>query len=726
MLAMVQNGRALTATKVTPPNPPIRYLPRTRLVDQLDASLGQGCGLVLVSAPAGAGKSTLVSGWLAERPRHVAWVQIDAADADPARFWSYVASSLGGAVPSITGAVGAAMGAGYDEVVTAVVNTVAEFGDEVVLVLDDYHLIDNDAVHQTVEQLIGFRPSNLVIVVSTRVDPPFRLGRLRVRNQITEIRAAELRFDQAEASWLLDADAAGLDSAAVDRLCDRTEGWAAGLVLAGLSLPGDGDVDEFVASFHGDDQLIADYLAEEMLDSLDDDERSRLLDASILERMSGPLIDALCGTDDGADWLRSTAATNQLVIALDRTGTWFRFHHLLRDLLRLELERRAPERRQALHAAAGAWHRDDGNLDDAIEHFIDGGSLVEAADLVAANATQLLNTGRTYTVLRYIDRLSELLDEHSELAVVHAWTSFVTGRFDEAERSLAVGKRLDVDNIDAGLICGLSAMIKLAQGDVSSGLAVVEESPKAINPAHAMVLGGVRVMAGRFDEARPFLARAHELAMSRPDHFSAAVTPIFSAIADIETGQTAIAQETAEGAIAYAEERGISEAAQLSLAHSVVARTSDDAEHALAEARRGVQLARRSPEAVMLSYALASAADVGFEHGDPDAESTLLEARSIVDRSPDPGIAGRYVARVESRHGKAERPAAVGQLIEELSDRELSVLRYLPSGLSQREIAGELYVSLNTVKTHCRSIYRKLAVDGRKPAVQAARDLGLL
>jgi ATP/maltotriose-dependent transcriptional regulator MalT len=726
MVGMVPNGRALTATKVTRPNPPIRYLDRPRLVERLDASLGQGCGLVLVSAPAGAGKSTLVSGWLSNRSGSVAWVQIDEADADPARFWSYVASSLAETVPAITGAVATAMSAGYDEVVTAVVNTVTEHADEVVLVLDDYHLIDNAAVHQTVEQLIGFRPSNLVLVVSTRVDPPFRLGRLRVRNQVAEIRAADLRFDEDEASWLLDAEALGLDRSAVDRLCDRTEGWAAGLVLAGLSLPTEGNVDEFVASFHGDDQLIADYLAEELLDSLDDDERARLLDASVLERMSGPLIDAVCGTDDGADWLRTIAGTNQLVIALDRTGTWFRFHHLLRDLLRLELERSAPERRQELHAAAGEWHRDDGDLEDAIEHFIEGGRRVEAADLVADNATTLLNKGRTYTVLRYIERLGDVLDEHSALAVVHGWTSFVTGRFGEAERALALAERLDVDGIDAGLICGLSAMIQLAQGDVSSGLAIVEDSPEVKLPTHAMVLGGVRVMAGLFDEARPYLARAHEMAIGDPDHFSAAVTPVFSAIADIETGQTAIARETAERAIAYADEHRFTEAPQLALAHSIVARTTDDPDQALAAARRGVQLARRSPEAVMLSYALASAADVAFDHDDPDAESMLLEARSIIDRCPDPGIAGRYLARVESRHGKAERPAAVGELVEELSDRELSVLRYLPSRLSQREIAGELYVSLNTVKTHCRSIYRKLAVDGRKPAVQAARDLGLL
>ena len=162
----------------------------------------------------------------------------------------------------------------------------------------------------------------------------------------------------------------------------------------------------------------------------------------------------------------------------------------------------------------------------------------------------------------------------------------------------------------------------------------------------------------------------------------------------------------------------------MALAHSVLARTTENAT-AMASALRGVQLARRSPENVMLTYALASAADVAFQKGHPDAEDLLAEARAIVGRCVDPGIAGRYLARVEARHGHAER-VHVDELVEELTERELSVLRYLPSQLSQREIAAELYVSLNTVKTHCKAIYRKLGVEGRKPAVQAARDHDLL
>jgi LuxR family maltose regulon positive regulatory protein len=361
----------------------------------------------------------------------------------------------------------------------------------------------------------------------------------------------------------------------------------------------------------------------------------------------------------------------------------------------------------------------------AIEHYLRAGRRVEAADIIADNATHLLNIGRTYTVTRYIDRLGDLVDTHEGLAVVHGWVSFVTGRFAEAERALATAARLDTEGIDAGLIQSLAAMTHLAKGDVASGLAAVEQQVPTTEPTHPMVLGGLRVMGGRFDEARPFLAQAKEMAASRPDYFVAAVTPIFEAVAELEAGSVGVAHDLAASAIEFADEHRIGEAPQISLAHSVVARTTIEPATAMPAAQRGVQLARRSPEAVMLTYALASAADVGFEQRHADADALLAEARSIVDRCVDPGIAGRYLARVEARHGRADRPH-VDQLVEELTERELSVLRYLPSQLSQREIASELYVSLNTVKTHCKAIYRKLGVEGRKPAVQAARDHGLL
>ncbi|MEZ5376142.1 MAG: LuxR C-terminal-related transcriptional regulator [Acidimicrobiales bacterium] len=360
----------------------------------------------------------------------------------------------------------------------------------------------------------------------------------------------------------------------------------------------------------------------------------------------------------------------------------------------------------------------------AVDHLLAAGCQIEAADIVAENATELLNVGRVFTVRRYLDRLGDLVDEHRGLTAVNGWLSVVTGRFAEAERSLDILQRLDAGD-DAGLLVSLSAMIHLARGDVASGLAIAEVDVSTTEPAYPMVLGAVRVMGGQFDEARPFLTRARELAARHPDHFVAAVAPAYEAVAEIESGRGQLAERLARSSLDYASAHRLQGAAQLALAHSVIARCADDPHAAWLAAHRSVQLARRSPEHVMLVYVLAAAADAAFAERRSEAEELLLEARTIADRCVDPGIAGRYLRRVEARYGKAERPM-VDALVEDLTERELAVLRYLPSRLSQREIASELYVSLNTVKTHCKAIYRKLGVAGRTSAVQAARDHRLL
>jgi LuxR family maltose regulon positive regulatory protein len=678
---------------------------------------------VLVSAPAGTGKSTLLTGWLEATGRAVGWVQIDAGDDDPARLWSHVAAALP-LDDSATRRVAAAIAGGPGAVADWLIGAAADHGDEFVLVLDDYHLITNPEVHGVLQRVLDVRPANLAVALSTRVDPPLRLSRLRVRGQLTEVRGSDLRFEVDEAGWLLDADATGVPVRAVEQIQARTEGWAAGLVLAKLSVR-DGGVEDFVRSFRGDDQLVADYLTEEFLDSLAEQDRTRLLDVSILERMSGPLVDAVTGSMDGAVWLRSLAASNQLVIALDRTGTWFRLHHLLRDLLRSELEIRTPERSVELHGAAARWYEDAGEHLDAVEHHLAADNTAEAADLISGHATELLNQGRLYTVNRYLERLHGLVGEHPGLTMVHGWVTFMSGRFNGAARSLEVIRALDTTGIDPGQVQGLGVMVHLADGDVTTALGVAEDDPgPTAEPGNPMARGSALVWGGRFDDAHTHLDQAKEMAASLPDHFVEAVTPIFEAIAAIESGQPRSASELARSALGAADRHGLSEAGQLALAHSIVARTTSDGGEAISSALRGVELARRTPEKVMLLYALASAADVAFVYDYEEAEPLLAEAKAVAGRCVDAGIAGRYLGQVEARHGRADRPTTA--LVEEISERELAVLRYLPSQLSQREIASELFVSVNTVKTHCRAIYRKLGVDGRRAAVQAARDQRLL
>jgi len=561
-------------------------------------------------------------------------------------------------------------------------------------------------------------------VLCTRLDPAVRLARLRVSGQLAEIRADDLRFAPAEASVLLAQRGAAPSPTQVQALCERTEGWAAGLVLAGLSLATSHDGDAFVASFQGDDRLVVEYLTDEFLSGVADHDRTRLLQTSVLDRMSGPLVDAVCEAADGAEWLDKTASTNQLVISLDRTGTWYRYHHLLGDLLRLEAERTIDL--TAIHSRAAAWHRVAGSSHAAVEHYIAAGEFDAAADLIYDDATEMLNQGQLRTVRLQIDSLGSVADQHAGAMVVRGFISLLTGNLSDAQASVERARTLEPNEDEAGLLVALAIMTHLASGDVARALGEVATASDPFESTLAMTLASAAIWGGDFESARGLLQQASEWAPSEGNTFVEAVTPMLAAIGHMESDDTLAAERDARAALAVAEKSGFSDIAQIALAHSILARTTTEAEPAVAAALSGVELARKSPENITFAYALASAGDVLCHHDDPRGAGLLEEARTIVDRCPGPGIAGRYLTRVEGRHQLAAPAPTTTQLIEDLTDRELAVLRYLPSRLSQREIASELYVSLNTVKTHCKAVYRKLGVGDRKAAVQAARDVSLL
>lgn len=453
-----------------------------------------------------------------------------------------------------------------------------------------------------------------------------------------------------------------------------------------------------------------------------------MLRTSVLERMHGELVDAVCATTDGAAWLRDTAAANQLIIGLDSTGTWFRYHHLLRDLLRLEAEDRLGDELAPAHRRAGEWHRAKGSPHRAVEHLIAGGALEAAADLIWDEATELLNNGLLRSVSAQIDRLGPLADEHPGVVLIRGYIAQMSGRHHEALAFLERTRRLGSDDAEIeGMIEALAIITTLTAGDVAGAMAVPDTGAAPVDPAQALARAARCTWAGRFDEARPHAEIAAETAERMGDSYTRTVAPIHGAIAAIEQGDEVTARRLAQRSLEAAAGRRFRELAQFALAHSVVGRTDPDPAAAGAAVRRGVELARRAPEPLLLGYALASAGDVLAAVGDDDAEAFVREARAVIDRCPDPGIAGSYVGRVESRHGfggPVRTTAPV--LVEELTDRELAVLRYLASSLSQREIAAELYVSLNTVKTHSRAVYRKLGVGDRKAAIQAAREVGLL
>ncbi len=383
----------LLATKLHVPARPAGLVLRPRLSGRLREGLAQG--LILVCAPAGYGKTVLLADWARNGPRPAAWLSLDAADNDPARFWRQVVAALdqggldqGG--PGLGARIGPLLGppapSSLEPFLAALVNelTARPGGEQAVLVLDDYHVITSPLVHQSVGFLLDHQPAGLCVVLASRSHPPLRLARRRARAQLTELQAADLRFTATETSALLGQEAAGADlpDEVMAAVTARTEGWAAGLQLALLSLRGQADVAGFVAAFTGSNRYVLDFLTEEVLERQDDQVRTFLLDTSVLDRLSGPLCDAVTGRPGSQARLEQVERAGLFLVPLDEVRGWWRYHHLFADLLRARLGRGQPGRAAALHQRASAWYQQHGLADDAITHAVAAGDPVRAARLI--------------------------------------------------------------------------------------------------------------------------------------------------------------------------------------------------------------------------------------------------------------------------------------------------------------------------------------------------------
>src|SRR5262245_43866360 len=436
---------ALLATKLHVPRAQPGFVNRPRLTARLDEGLTGR--LILVCAPAGYGKTELLAAWAAGGLGPVAWLSLDEGDNDPARFWRHVAAALERACPGISSRAGPLLGPpppqSYEGVLTALVNELAHSpaAGQALLVLDDYHLISAQPVHAAVRFLIDHLPPGLRVVLATRSDPPLRLGRLRARGELTELRAGDLRFTEGEAAVLL-RGAAGpaapiLTGAAIEALATRTEGWAAGLYLAGLSLQSQDDPDAFVAAFSGSHRYVLHYLAEEVLDRQDAQVRAFLLETSVLDRLSGDLCDAVTGRSGGQAMLERIERAGLFLLPLDEVGGWWRYHHLFADLLQARLRAEQPGRAVALHKAAAAWHAERGLADDAVQHAIAANEPEQAAELVERHFDAVYFTGENATLQRWLSSLpGQAAGSRPRLSLARAFLALAAGDVDAAEQAI--------------------------------------------------------------------------------------------------------------------------------------------------------------------------------------------------------------------------------------------------------------------------------------------------
>ena len=381
---------------------------------RLDRRLGRDAlpGVVLVSAPAGFGKTTLLTEWLAaheDEAKRTAWLSLDRRDSDPSVFWSYVIA----AVRKVAAEVGAdalatlqSTPAAFESVVVALVNDLAGLEGDVVLVLDDYHVVESIRVHESMLFLIEHLPTQLHLVVASRSDPPWPLARLRARGELLEVRAADLRFTGDEtAAYLNGAMGLDLTAADIDALEGRTEGWIAALQLAALSLKDRDDPGAFIAGFTGDDRFVVDYLVDEVLNRQPDDIRSFLLETSILSRLTASLCAAVTGRHDAKATLETLERSNLFVVALDDRRKWYRYHHLFADVLRARLTDEQPERLADLQRRASDWFESDGDRPEAVRHALAAADQARAAELIELAIPALRQARQEATLRSWLDAL---------------------------------------------------------------------------------------------------------------------------------------------------------------------------------------------------------------------------------------------------------------------------------------------------------------------------------
>jgi LuxR family transcriptional regulator, maltose regulon positive regulatory protein len=739
---------ALIETKLHAPIAREEWVKREELVDYL---AGAAARLLLIDAPAGFGKTTLVAQWCSSpgERRSFGWVSLDPGDNDPGRLWRHVVCAVERACPEFgaddvlsTLRVQAPDFAG--QLLPLLVNELAALPEPVVLVLDDYHVIKERSCHDQMAFLLLHLPPAVQVVLVTRIDPPLPLARLRAAGEIAEVRARELRFAPAPAAELV-AAAAGVELSEPDLadLVDRTEGWPAGLYLAALSLRGHPSPSVFIREFTGNSRFVVDFLAEEVLGRQPAEIRHFLARTSILSRFCAPLCDAVVGSDNAAEIIDMLERENLFVIPLDDTRQWFRYHRLFAQVLHGELARAEPAMVPVLHERASAWHRWSGLAEEAISHLQAAGDVAGVIDLISRHWYAYIDSGRVATVRGWLNLLgTSTVSADPVAAHCGAWAAALSGDRESLRRWLPI---VDAARHDGPLPDGIrslrssAALLKAAFGfdgigpmrDAAAEAVALETDPASpwyalARASYAAALYWSGDLAAAAEQAQAAAAGTGPIAVIRLMGFA------FLSLIATERGNLDEAERHAHTAcqIAGGADSGLVRVPRTSLAYTAAAAASA-ARGRLTEARGELErvLWNRRGQSGISPWATAEImlrlAPVLYETGDqPGAVALLTETRQLLTSSPDGADAQlARLDRLERRLAHSHREVTPA---EPLTEREVAVLRLLRGSLSLREIGQQLFLSQNTIKTHTRAIYRKLGASTRQDAIARGRDSGVL
>ena len=726
----------LVASKLLRPLVRAGTVGRSALIDRL---AGDARPVVSVVAPAGYGKTTLLSQW-AERNGHAfAWVSVDEADNDPKFLLTYVAEALNAVEPigrpvfaalaspasSVPGSVVPRLGAAFSSMVSPVA-----------LVLDDVHLLRNSECRAALSVLADHVPAGSRLVLSGRAEPPLRIARLRAEGRITEVGPADLSLTAAEAASLLRAAEVVLGEREVAELHRRTEGWPVGLYLAALYLRAGGSLPGAAASFGGDDLFVSEYVESEFLERISSTQRAFLTRTAVLERMSGPLCEAVLDVPGAGAILADLARSNLLLVPLDRRGHWYRYHHLFRDMLLAELERVEHGLIPVLRRRAADWCLQAGLAEEALEYLMAATAVDEAARLAADLWLPVYRQGRLATVERWF----RWLDEHDGInpmaAAAATLTAAQTGRSADAERWADVVDRWQHDNpapsddpsADAwaavlrALMCRRGVEQMRADADEAALRLTLAGIVAPVAPA---LQGLARLLNGDLDGAD--LCFEQGAAIEEVGAIDARTALL------CERCLVAIARDQWDEAERFAAEARallLSAEAEDPFANAVAARVAmhrgdvATARHELVAAQRlRPLLTYATPHlAVQVRIELVR---VHLALSDLAGARTLMgEIDEILRRRPGLGTLVAEAKALRARLGREHGPSAPGA--SALTAAELRLLPMLATHLSVPEIATELFLSPHTIKSQMKSIYRKLDSTSRTQTVTQARELGLL
>jgi len=734
----------LVVTKLRSPSNRAGTVPRSALIDRLEREDSRP--VVSVVAPAGYGKTTLLSQWAGRTGRAFAWVSLDEADNDAKVLLRYVATALdrvqrlgervfealASPASSVPGSVVPRLGSAFWSMTTPVV-----------LVLDDVHLVRNTECRAALSVLADHVPAGSRLVLAGRDEPPVRVARLRAEGRLVEIGPADLSLTVAEAASLLRAAEVVLGDEDVAELHRRTEGWPVGLYLAALYLREGGSPGSAAASFGGDDRFVSEYVESEFLTRISSSQRVFLTRTAALERMSGPLCEAVLDMPGSAAALTGLARSNLLLVPLDRRGEWYRYHHLFRDLLLAELERLEPSLIPVLRRRAAAWYEQHDLPEEALEYSMLAGDVSTVGRLLQTLWSPVYRQGRTATLRRWFRWLDDRggTEEYPLNAMNAAFLAEKTGQPAQAERWADVVDRWQQQDPrppgDAyteamaatlqAIMCRRGAEQMRADADEAARKFAAVKFAAQITP---LLQGTARILCGDPDGGDAFFSDAHGIEEERQSPDILALTLCERSLVAMARHQWDRAGAFASRAHALLCETGGEESYAAALTSAVQARVAVHRGEVPAARRDLINALRLRPLmtyahphwAVQLRIALIR---VHLALNDLAGARTIMrEIEEILERRPDLGTLAGEARALRARVARERGTGVPGA--STMTAAELRLLPLLSTHLSAPEIAAELFLSPHTIKTQMRSTYRKLDVSSRDQAVRRARELGLL